>query len=95
MSPGDGPAQLPAEIIRQLRAGATEREVAWAVGKSAAHVHFVSVAWGLMVSAGVDFPAAYRMAKDLRIGRAKVTGVPSVQQFSGPTAFPKRLPRAA
>jgi hypothetical protein len=58
-------ANAAALIVKELDAGATERQVAEAIHKSNAHVHFAAVAWRNLQGDEkiADFNTAYKLAK--------------------------------
>jgi hypothetical protein len=59
-------AQAAGLIVQLLDAGATERQVADAIGKGRSHVHFAATAWRLLQGDEAvvkDFNSAYKLAK--------------------------------
>lgn len=59
-------AQAAGLIVKELDRGATERQVAQAIGKSNEHVHFAQLAFRILHDDKVevaDFQTAYRLAK--------------------------------
>lgn len=81
-------AQAAALIVKQLDNGASERQVAAAIGKSDSHVHFAAAAWRRLQdpeSAITDFQTAYKLAKAKKSDTtAGVTGPDSGSDQAGP-----------
>ncbi len=76
-------------IVLQLERGATERDVAAAIGKSNSHVHFAATAWRyLQTSENItDFNQAYKLVQ--RPDRPAITAGAGSAQDSGEVAYPK------